>query len=270
MPPHELSARNDERMKLRDATRRLKFRMTRPNRYSSGDSYNCKLSAGPRQVRAVLTLALVILGIAAPAFAQAEHPITGRRIAGVMGVGGAGWLERSEREIEELPETALDAIGIQPGMTVADVGAGVGYFTLRLAKRVGPAGRVWATDVQPEMLSMLRERAAKAQYTNIETVLGTEKDPKLPPKSFDLILLVDVYHEFSQPQRMLQRLKTALKSGGRLVLLEYRKEDPHIPIRSDHKMSVDEARTEVEAEGYKLQKVLPDLPRQHILIFTPL
>jgi SAM-dependent methyltransferase len=216
-----------------------------------------------------LRAALIVLSITATLWGQAEHPITGRRIAGVMGVGGAGWLERSEREIEELPETALDAIGIQPGMTVADVGAGVGYFTIRLGKRVGPDGKVWATDVQPEMLTMLRERAAKAKISNIETVLGTEADPKLPRAAFDLILLVDVYHEFSQPQRMLQKLRLALKPGGRLVLLEYRKEDPHIPIRSEHKMSVEEARTEVEAEGYTLQKVLPDLPRQHILIFTP-
>ena len=215
-----------------------------------------------------LRAGLVLLSITAPIWAQAEHPVTGRRIAGVMGVGGAGWLERSEREIEELPETALDAIGIQPGMTVADVGAGVGYFTIRLAKRVGPGGKVWGNDVQPEMLTMLRERAANAKLSNIETVLGTEGDPKLPRGAFDLILLVDVYHEFSQPQRMLQKLRLALKPGGRLVLLEYRKEDPHIPIRSEHKMSVQEAKTEVEAEGFTLQKVLPDLPRQHILIFT--
>lgn len=205
---------------------------------------------------------------AALAYPQAEHPVTGRRIAGVMGVGGAGWLERSERELEELPETALDAIGLKPGMAVADVGAGVGYFTLRLARRVGPAGKVYANDVQPEMLAMLKERAAKASLSNIDTVLGTETDSKLPKGSLDLILLVDVYHEFSQPQRMLGNLREALKPEGRLVLLEYRKEDPHIPIRSEHKMSVTEVKAEVEAEKFTLQKVLPDLPRQHIFIFT--
>jgi ubiquinone/menaquinone biosynthesis C-methylase UbiE len=205
--------------------------------------------------------------IATCLFGQAEHPLTGRRIAGVMGIGGADWLERSEREIEELPETALDKIGIQPGITVADVGAGVGYFTVRLGRRVGPTGKVYAVDVQPEMLTILKDRANKAKLTNIVPVLGSESDPRLPAKSLDLILLVDVYHEFSQPQKMLRKLGQALKNDGRLVLLEYRKEDPHIPIRADHKMSVEEAKTEVEAEGYKLESVLSDLPRQHILIF---
>lgn len=199
--------------------------------------------------------------------AQSEHPITGRRIANIMGIGGADWLERSEREIEELPETALDKIGIKPGMVVADVGAGVGYFSIRIAKRVAPAGKIFAVDVQPEMLSILKDRAAKAKVTNIQPILGSESDPHLPPGSCDLILMVDVYHELSQPQRMLQKLKQALKSDGRLILLEYRKEDPHIPIRSEHKMSVQEAQAEVEAEGFKLKETLTDLPRQHIFVF---
>ena len=200
-------------------------------------------------------------------FGQSEHPISGRRIGSVMGVGGADWLERSERELEEMPETALDKIGIKTGMTVADVGAGSGYFTVRLAKRVGTGGKVYAVDVQPEMIAMVRDRAAKLKLSNVEPVLGAESDPKLPKNSLDLVLLVDVYHELSQPQRMLRRLREALKNDGRLVILEYRKEDPHIPIRSEHKMSIDEARSEVEAEGYKLERVLKDLPRQHILVF---
>jgi ubiquinone/menaquinone biosynthesis C-methylase UbiE len=187
-----------------------------------------------------------------------------------MGVGGIHWLERSERELEEQPELALDLIGVRPGMIVADVGAGVGYFSLRMAKRVGPSGRVYAEDVQPEMLELLRQRAEKAQATNIETILGTEADPKLPAGALDLVLLVDVYHEFSQPQQMLRHIRAALKPAGRLVLLEYRKEDPHIPIRPEHKMSVAEVKAEVEPEGYKLEKVLKDLPRQHILIFSKL
>ena len=216
---------------------------------------------------ALIRTAALAVSLAGGLFAQAEHPITGRRIAGVMGIGGADWLERSEREIEELPETALDKIGINPGMTVADVGAGVGYFTIRLGRRVGPTGKVYATDVQPEMLTILKDRARKANLTNIEPILGSESDPRLPANSLDVILLVDVYHEFSRPQRMLRKLAQALKPDGRLVLLEYRKEDPHIPIRADHKMSVDEAKMELEAEGYRLEKVLNDLPRQHILIF---
>jgi SAM-dependent methyltransferase len=211
----------------------------------------------------------VVVAFALPTIllAQLEHPVTGRRIPSIMGPGGAAWLERSEREIEEMPETALDKIGIRPGVTVADVGAGVGYFSLRLARRVGKEGTVYAIDVQPEMIGMLKERAAKANLSNIIPVLGSESDPKLPAKSSDLILLVDVYHEFSQPQRMLHKIREALKDEGRLVLLEYRKEDPHIPIRSEHKMSIPEVKTEVEAEGFRLENVLKDLPRQHIFIF---
>ena len=200
-------------------------------------------------------------------WAQAEHPKTGRRIAGVMGFGGAEWLERSEREIEEMPDTALNSIGVKEGMTVADVGAGSGYFTVRLSRKVGATGKVYANDIQPEMLRLLRQRLAKAQFTNIETVLGTESDPKLPAKSQDLILMVDVYHEFAQPQKMLRKLREALKDDGRLVLLEYRKEDPWVPIRPEHKMSVAEAKLEVEDEGFLLDAVKKDLPRQHILIF---
>jgi SAM-dependent methyltransferase len=203
----------------------------------------------------------------APAY-QSTHPLTGRHIANVMGVGGADWLERPERESEENVEGALNAVGLKPGMTVAEVGAGTGYVALRMAKRVGPSGKVYANDLQPEMLDLLRKNAAKAGLTNVETVLGGETDPKLPPGQIDLIILVDVYHEFSQPQRMLQGIRAALKPDGRLVQLEYRKEDPAIPILPDHKMSVAEARTEVEAEGFKLGPVIETLPRQHILIYT--
>lgn len=215
----------------------------------------------------VLLLAFLLFPAMPGLFAQSEHPISGRRIAGVMGISGADWLDRSEREREELPETALDKMGLRPGMAVADLGAGSGYFTVRLAKRVGPAGKVFAVEIQPEMLRILRRRIFADKITNVEPVLGSEADPKLPPNSVDLILMVDVYHELSQPQKMLRNVKQALKNDGRLVLLEYRKEDPHIPIRSEHKMSVEEARMELEAEGFKLEKVLPDLPRQHILIF---
>lgn len=185
-----------------------------------------------------------------------------------MGVGGADWLDRSEREAEENPDGALDAIGIKPGMVVADVGAGTGFMTLKMARRVGPSGKVYAEDVQPEMLHKLRKNASAAKLTNIQTVLGGEADPKLPPNTLDLILLVDVYHEFSQPQRMLRRMREALKPDGRLVLLEYRKEDPSIPIRPEHKMSVQEVKLELEAEGFHLHQVLETLPRQHILILT--
>ena len=203
-------------------------------------------------------------------FAQSEHPITGRQIAPVMGASGAGWLDRPERAAEEAPDEALDAIGIAKGMVVADIGAGTGYFTLRMARRVGPEGKVYGTDIQPEMLEKLRANAAREKLTNVETVLGGETDPKLPAGKLDLVLMVDVYHELSRPQEMLRGIRAALKPDGRLVLLEYRKEDPAVPIKPDHKMTVKEAKAEVEAEGYKLDKVLENLPRQHILIFRKL
>lgn len=195
------------------------------------------------------------------------HPISGRRFAGVMGYEGADWLDRPEREAEEEPERALDAIRIAAGSTVADVGAGSGYMTVRLAARVGPAGRVYANDLQPEMLSLLRARLQRARLANVMLVQGTIDDPKLPASSLDLVLMVDVYHEFSQPQKMLRGIHIALKPGGRVVLLEYRKEDPSVPIRFEHKMSVAEAKLEVEAEGFRLARVSDVLPRQHILIF---
>jgi predicted methyltransferase len=202
--------------------------------------------------------------------AQSVHPITGRRIAATMGIGGADWLERDERDAEEQPEIALNALRIKKGMSVADVGAGVGYFTTRLAKRVGPEGKVYATDIQPEMLARLQDRLDNLGITNVETLLGTQVEPRLPEGKVDLILMVDVYHELAQPQRMLYQLRKALKPDGRLVLIEYRKEDPTIPIRPEHKMSVAEIKAEVEAEGFRMTEVLRDLPRQHICVFTKL
>lgn len=223
-----------------------------------------------RQIRNFFTFGLIyaLIGVLPALAFQAEHPLTGRRIAPVMGVSGADWLERSERELEESPESALDAIGVKPGMVVADVGAGTGYMTLRLAARVEPAGKVYANDVQPEMLRRLRQNAVKNKLSNIETVLGSETDPKLPAGQLDLILVVDVYHEFSQPQKMLRKMREALKPDGRLVLLEYRKEDPTIPIRPEHKMSVQEVKVELEAEGFHLDQIIEKLPRQHIFVLT--
>ena len=199
---------------------------------------------------------------------QGVHPISGRRFANVMGWQGADWLERSGRELEEEPDKALDALGSLSGLTVADLGAGSGYFTVRLAARTGPKGRVFATDLQPEMLKMLATRLARENVKNVTLVQGAIDDPKLPPGSIDLVLMVDVYHEFSEPQKMLRGIRAALRPGGRLVLLEYRKEDPDVPIRFEHKMSVAEAKTELEAEGFTLAKVDSRLPRQHVLIFS--
>jgi ubiquinone/menaquinone biosynthesis C-methylase UbiE len=198
--------------------------------------------------------------------AQRRHPVSGRILAPVMGVGGAGWLERPEREDEEAPSRALDALELKPGMVVADIGAGSGYYASRIAKRIGPAGRVYATDIQPGMIDILNRRITSEGITNITTVLGGMDDPKLPPQSIDLAIMVDVYHELQQPQIFLQRLKDALKPGGRLVLLEFRKEDPKIPILEVHKMSVAEVEQEMRAEGYEIEKVVGGLPWQHLIV----
>ena len=235
-----------------------------------------------RRCRAILALLWLGLGCAtaggglaagqAPARQSGGpgvHPVTGRRIASVMSHAGAGWLDRAEREQEEQPDRAIEALEVRPGDVVADVGAGSGYFTVRLARRVGSGGRVFASDIQPEMLSLLRARLARERLSNVEVVLSTETDPRLPARRFDLILLVDVYHELAQPQVIVGKLLASLKPAGRLVLLEYRKEDPAIPIRPEHKMSVEEARLELEAEGFQLDRVIGILPRQHILVFRP-
>jgi len=226
-----------------------------------------------KQTRFVAVWAVLMLGAAALVTAQqivspGVHPISGRRYAQTMSYLGADWLDRSERVQEEEPDIALDAIKLAAGATVADVGAGSGYMTVKMARRVGPTGKVFANDIQPQMLSMLRQRLDREKLSNVELVLGTFDDPKLPANTIDLILMVDVYHEFSEPQKMLQRMHDSLKADGRLVLLEYRKEDPSIPIRPDHKMSVAEAKMEVEAEGFALTTVDERLPRQHILLFT--
>jgi len=219
-------------------------------------------------VSAAFVLAATIIVLAQTATQPGTHPISGRRFAGVMGYQGADWLDREERDSEEAPERALEALNLKTGQTVADIGAGTGYMTVRMAKRVGQSGRVYAEDVQPEMIELLRKRLVKERVTNVTPVLGLLDDPKLPDGALDLELLVDVYHEFSEPQKMLRGLRNALKQGGRLVLLEYRKEDPTIPIREEHKMTVAEAKLEVEAEGFTLSRVDERLPRQHILIFT--
>jgi ubiquinone/menaquinone biosynthesis C-methylase UbiE len=196
------------------------------------------------------------------------HPLSGRRFAQTMSVEGADWLDRSERDLEENPDRAIDVLKLEKGSTVADVGAGSGYMTVKLAKKVGPQGKVYANDIQQGMLDLLSKRVTKSKLTNVSTVLGTQDDPKLPADTLDLVIMVDVYHELSQPQVMLRHIRDSLKPGGRLVLLEYRKEDPDIPIRPEHKMSVADAKLEVEAEGFKLARTNEDLPRQHILIFT--
>jgi ubiquinone/menaquinone biosynthesis C-methylase UbiE len=197
-----------------------------------------------------------------------KHPVSGRVYAQTMGVQGAPWLDRAEREREEDPDLAIRLLRIQKGSTVADVGAGSGNITIRLAKAVGPMGKVYANDIQTGMLEILAKNLAKAKVTNVVPVLGTIDDPKLPAESIDLAIMVDVYHEFSEPQKMLQRLREALKPGGRLVLLEYRAEDPDVPILREHKMTKAQVKLEVEHEGFKQSRVYDDLPWQHLFVFT--
>jgi ubiquinone/menaquinone biosynthesis C-methylase UbiE len=223
--------------------------------------------------RRALVVAVAVLAAAASVVGLAPqqagvHPISGRVYALPMGVQGAPWLDRRERDDEEDTSLAMRLLGIKKGWTVADIGAGSGYFTVRLARAVGDKGMVYANDIQPGMLELLKKNVAGAKANNVTPVLGTSDDPRLPASSLDLALMVDVYHELSQPQRMLQKLRESLKTGGRLVLIEYRAEDPGVPIRPEHKMTKAQVKLEVEAEGFKQWRVYDDLPQQHLIVFT--
>jgi ubiquinone/menaquinone biosynthesis C-methylase UbiE len=191
----------------------------------------------------------------------------GRQIAAVMSWQEFGWLFRETRIEEEQPEAMLDALEIPKGATVADVGAGAGYHSIRLARRVGNKGTVLATDIQPEMIRMLQANARNAGVSNIKSILASQSDPKLPESKVDLILMVDVYHECSDPETTLRGLWKALKPGGRLVLVEFRAEDPDVPIRPEHKMTVEQVRLELEPRGFVFKDLVKILPWQHVIIF---
>ena len=219
--------------------------------------------------RAITVAVAIILWLGTPAAQRpGVHPVSGRVFALPMGVAGALWLDRRERLDEEEPDLAMRLIKVERGSTVADLGAGSGYFTVRLAKAVGTAGKVYAVDIQQGMLDLLQRAVTKEKLTNVIPVLGAVDDPRLPAASVDLVLMVDVYHELSSPQTTLAHLKEALKPGGRLVLLEYRAEDPAVPILPEHKMTKAMVKLEVEHEGFKQQRVYDDLPRQHLIVFT--
>lgn len=191
----------------------------------------------------------------------------GREIAQVMGPGGIPWLDRPERDDQEKPSIVLDALKLRGGETVVDLGAGSGYFTFRIAPRVGRAGKVLAVEIQDEMLQTIRQRAQALKVTNVEAVKGSETDPNLPAKAVDLVLMVDVYHELAYPFEVMTKIREALKPGGRVVFVEYRKEDPDVPIKLVHKMSVEQVKREMKAVGLAHLQTLETLPLQHILVF---
>ena len=192
----------------------------------------------------------------------------GREIAQVMGHQAADWLDRPEREKEEQPTKLLPLLKLKPGEAVADIGAGSGYYTFRLAEQVGDKGKVFAVDIQPEMLAIIRQRAKAKKLTNIVPVAGQVSDPKLADASCDLILLVDVYHEFSHPYEMTTAMVKALKQGGRLVFVEFRMEDETVPIKLVHKMTEKQVLREMALfSQLKHQKTYDDLPWQHVIVF---
>jgi FkbM family methyltransferase len=190
----------------------------------------------------------------------------GREISKVMGHRGASWLERPERAENERPDLVVDSLNLAPTDVVADIGAGTGYFTFRMAPQV-PNGRVFAVDIQPEMLDIMRQRIREQNISNVTLVRGTVQDPNLPTDSIDVALMVDAYHEFSYPREMIQSLVASLVSGGRVVLIEYRKEDPSVPIKPLHTMSEEQVRKEMEAVGLRWVETKDMLPRQHFLVF---
>jgi SAM-dependent methyltransferase len=191
----------------------------------------------------------------------------GREIAQVMGHQAADWLERPEREEEERPSLALPALKLKPEDAVADIGAGSGYYTRRLAKLVGEKGVVYAVDIQQEMLDLLTNKMAEAKIHNVKAVLGDIKDPKLPRASVDLALLVDVYHEFDYPYEMIEGICAALKPGGRIAFVEFRGEDPKVPIKLLHKMTEAQVRKEMAVHPLEWVETSEVLPWQHIIIF---
>ena len=191
----------------------------------------------------------------------------GREIAQVMGPGGMEWLDRAQRDTEEHPSQVLNALQLHSGEVVADLGAGSGYFTFRMAPRVGNTGKVLAVDVQPEMLQTLRQRASAQKITNVQVIQASETDPHLPKNALDLVLLVDVYHELAHPYEVMQAVRDALKPDGCVVFVEYRQEDPNVPIKELHKMSVAQLDKEMAAVGLAPVRTIETLPQQHILIF---
>jgi len=230
-----------------------------------------RLFDSPRRARWIWTLIVLAVACAAPlpAAGKGAAPPAKRQPADVMSFERAGWLERKGRAETEKPEVVLAAMELREGMTVAEVGAGTGFFSRRLAKAVGPSGKVYAVDIQPEMLDLLKTYAAKEGIANIVPVLGTETDPKLPVHGVDRILLVDVYHELQKPEPMLAHIRESLAPGGTVTLVEYRLEGEtasHITLQ--HRMSAEQVLAEWTAAGFLLVNQIETLPSQHLFIFS--
>lgn len=228
----------------------------------------------PRSCWQALLIVASTLFLSGASPAQSDSvppPLThykGRQIAQTMHYRGAPWLIRDNREQQERCSLMLANLGVEPGMTVCDLGCGNGYYSLQLARMVGPKGRVLAVDIQPEMLKMLMQRAEDAKLSNIEPIRGELHDPHLPTGKVDIILLVDVYHEFSHPEHILKAMREALSDDGRIALLEYREEDPEVPIKPLHKMSKRQILKEFLPAGFKLVKEFDRLPWQHMMFFA--
>lgn len=190
----------------------------------------------------------------------------GREIAHVMGHQAADWLERGEREKEERTSLLIQSLKLRPGDVVADIGAGTGYHVRRIAPKVA-SGKVYAVDIQPEMLTLLTNKMAQVNITNVVPVLGVIDDPRLPAHSIDLALMVDVYHEFSHPYEMMDAICRSLKPGGRVVLVEFRAEDPDVPIKAVHKMSEAQVKKEMAVHPLEWVETVRVLPWQHIIVF---
>lgn len=233
-------------------------------------------------MRAISSVTL-ILWPALLLMAQAQHPgyetraqhspdgigkfYMGREISHVMGHQAADWLERPERNAEENTELLIQSLPVKAGEVIADIGAGTGYFARQLAKKVGSRGRVFAVDIQPEMIALLSNRMASLSISNVQPILGTITDPKLPFASVDWVLMVDVYHEFSHPYEMMQAICKSLKSNGKVIFVEFRGEDPEVPIKPLHKMTEAQVRKEMSVHPLEWRETLKVLPRQHIIIF---
>lgn len=197
----------------------------------------------------------------------ARKTYLGRRIAETMGYGGAQWLIRQNREDEERSSDVMKQLELKPGMVVCDLGCGNGYYSLMMAKEVAPDGKVLAVDIQPEMLHLLELRAKELGTDNLEPVLSSVINPNLPANSIDLLLMVDVYHEFSHPEQMLAGIRQSLKDDGLVALAEYREEDRNVPIKPLHKMSKRQIMREYQANGFQLAKQYDGLPWQHLMFF---